>query len=111
MEQTGSFAWQALIFFFEEEFADVIFFVANGNRSEEAVSAYHRALQESPGLVRSRYNLGISCINLKVRLLVRPLLFGNMDRFSGLLGGLPALPDCLAVSVGGDARRPTYCEG
>ena len=40
--------------------------LANGNKSEEAVNAYHNALRISPGFVRARYNLGISCINLKV---------------------------------------------
>ncbi|UYV67713.1 PEX5 [Cordylochernes scorpioides] len=38
--------------------------LANGRRSEEAVTAYHRALELSPGFIRSRFNLGISCINL-----------------------------------------------
>lgn len=38
--------------------------LANGNRSEEAVAAYHKALQYLPGFTRSRYNLGVSCINL-----------------------------------------------
>ena len=38
--------------------------LANGNRSVEAVEAYHRALQLSPGYIRTRYNLGIACINL-----------------------------------------------
>lgn len=38
--------------------------LANGNRSEEAVHAYHQALELSPGFVRARYNLGISCVNL-----------------------------------------------
>jgi len=38
--------------------------LANGSRSEEAVSAYTRALELSPGFIRSRFNLGISCINL-----------------------------------------------
>ncbi|XP_074654789.1 peroxisomal targeting signal 1 receptor-like [Tubulanus polymorphus] len=40
--------------------------LANGNRSDEAISAYHRALEISPGFIRSRYNLGIACINLGV---------------------------------------------
>jgi len=39
--------------------------LANGDRSEEAVAAYHTALRFSPGNVRSRYNLGVACINLK----------------------------------------------
>ncbi|XP_077998859.1 peroxisomal targeting signal 1 receptor-like [Glandiceps talaboti] len=38
--------------------------LANGNRSEEAVSAYHQSLELRPGFIRARYNLGISCINL-----------------------------------------------
>ncbi|KAE8743295.1 peroxisomal targeting signal 1 receptor [Frankliniella occidentalis] len=38
--------------------------LANGNRSEEAVDAYHNALQLFPGFVRARYNLGITCVNL-----------------------------------------------
>ncbi|KAF4524527.1 hypothetical protein B566_EDAN002799 [Ephemera danica] len=38
--------------------------LANGNRSEEAVEAYHRALELSPGFIRARYNVGITCVNL-----------------------------------------------
>ncbi|CAN7986346.1 unnamed protein product [Ixodes hexagonus] len=38
--------------------------LANGSRSEEAVDAYRQALLLSPGFIRSRFNLGISCINL-----------------------------------------------
>uniref|UniRef100_A0A8C8RE59 PEX5-related protein n=1 Tax=Pelusios castaneus TaxID=367368 RepID=A0A8C8RE59_9SAUR len=38
--------------------------LANGDRSGEAVEAYTRALEIQPGFIRSRYNLGISCINL-----------------------------------------------
>ncbi|XP_049270481.1 peroxisomal targeting signal 1 receptor isoform X2 [Rhipicephalus sanguineus] len=38
--------------------------LANGSRSEEAVDAYRQALHLSPGFIRSRFNLGISCINL-----------------------------------------------
>ncbi|XP_064384222.1 peroxisomal targeting signal 1 receptor-like isoform X2 [Halichondria panicea] len=38
--------------------------LANGNRSEEAVAAYRKALEIIPGFTRCRYNLGVSCINL-----------------------------------------------
>ena len=38
--------------------------LANGGRSEEAVDAYHHALEITPGYIRTRYNLGIACINL-----------------------------------------------
>lgn len=38
--------------------------LANGNKSEAAVSAYRQALKLSPGFCRSRFNLAISCVNL-----------------------------------------------
>ncbi|XP_077054893.1 PEX5-related protein isoform X2 [Siphateles boraxobius] len=38
--------------------------LANGDRSEEAVEAYNKALELQPGFIRSRYNLGISFINM-----------------------------------------------
>lgn len=38
--------------------------MANGGQSEKAVDAYYHALTLSPGFVRARYNLGISCFNL-----------------------------------------------
>jgi peroxin-5 len=39
--------------------------LANGNKSDEAIHAYRQALEKAPGFTRCRYNLGISCINLK----------------------------------------------
>lgn len=39
--------------------------LANGSKSEEAVEAYHRALNLEPGFIRARYNVGIICINLR----------------------------------------------
>ncbi|KAK6465902.1 hypothetical protein DFJ63DRAFT_282383 [Scheffersomyces coipomensis] len=39
--------------------------LANSNRSEQAVDAYFKALQLKPTFVRARYNLGVSCINIK----------------------------------------------
>ena len=41
-----------------------ILFVANGGRSEEAIESYYKALELSPGFIRARYNLAVSCINL-----------------------------------------------
>nr|CAH7756608.1 unnamed protein product [Callosobruchus chinensis] len=38
--------------------------LANGSRPEEAVNAYHHALNIAPGFIRARYNVGITCINL-----------------------------------------------
>ena len=38
--------------------------LANGGKSAEAVGAYRRALELSPGFIRTRYNLGIACVNL-----------------------------------------------
>ena len=41
-----------------------ILFVANGGRSEESIESYYKALELSPGFIRARYNLAVSCINL-----------------------------------------------
>lgn len=38
--------------------------LANSNRSEEAIQAYHRALQLKPSFVRARYNLAVSSMNI-----------------------------------------------
>ncbi|POS85238.1 hypothetical protein EPUL_002043 [Erysiphe pulchra] len=38
--------------------------LANSGRSEEAISAYEKALIIRPNFVRARYNLGVSCINV-----------------------------------------------
>lgn len=38
--------------------------LANSNRSEDAVAAYHQALYLKPSFVRARYNLAISSINI-----------------------------------------------
>ena len=38
--------------------------LANSGRSEDAITAYERALQNNPNFVRARYNLGVSCINI-----------------------------------------------
>ncbi|CAG4988539.1 unnamed protein product [Parnassius apollo] len=40
--------------------------LANSNRSEEAVNAYHEALNIEPGFIRARYNVGVTCMNLGV---------------------------------------------
>jgi peroxin-5 len=39
--------------------------LANGGRAEEALPYYYRALEINPAYIRARFNLGISCINLK----------------------------------------------
>jgi peroxin-5 len=38
--------------------------LANSGKSEEAIEAYHHALDIKPTFVRARYNLGVSCINI-----------------------------------------------
>ncbi|KIL65954.1 hypothetical protein M378DRAFT_76152 [Amanita muscaria Koide BX008] len=39
--------------------------MANSGRAEEALEYYYKALELNPGYIRARYNLGISCINLR----------------------------------------------
>ncbi|CAE6430898.1 unnamed protein product [Rhizoctonia solani] len=39
--------------------------LANSGSPEEAVPFYYKALELNPGYIRARYNLGISCINLR----------------------------------------------
>ncbi|KAF8160800.1 hypothetical protein B0H34DRAFT_698115 [Crassisporium funariophilum] len=39
--------------------------MANSGRAEEALEYYYRALELNPGYIRARFNLGISCINLR----------------------------------------------
>ncbi|CAO3592745.1 unnamed protein product [Absidia cylindrospora] len=38
--------------------------LANNGRSEDAIEAYHKALELCPSFVRARYNLGVSCLNI-----------------------------------------------
>lgn len=38
--------------------------LANSDKSELAVEAYHEALNLEPGFIRARYNVGITCMNL-----------------------------------------------
>ncbi|CAF9920753.1 MAG: hypothetical protein GOMPHAMPRED_002128 [Gomphillus americanus] len=38
--------------------------LANSGRSEDAITAYERALTFNANFVRARYNLGVSCINI-----------------------------------------------
>ncbi|OAL37453.1 hypothetical protein AYO20_03302 [Fonsecaea nubica] len=38
--------------------------LANSGRSEDAITAYCKALEVNPNFVRARYNLGVSCINI-----------------------------------------------
>ncbi|KAF8200672.1 hypothetical protein BJ912DRAFT_1122391 [Pholiota molesta] len=39
--------------------------MANSGRAEEALDYYYRALELNPAYIRARFNLGISCINLR----------------------------------------------
>lgn len=38
--------------------------LANSNRSEDSIQAYHKALELKPSFVRARYNLAVSCLNI-----------------------------------------------
>lgn len=49
--------------------------LANSGRAAEALDYYYRALELNPSYIRARYNLGISCVNLKVSFF---LFFGIM---------------------------------
>lgn len=39
--------------------------MANSGKPQEAIEYYYRALQLNPAYIRARFNLGISCINLR----------------------------------------------
>ncbi|PCH43796.1 TPR-like protein [Wolfiporia cocos MD-104 SS10] len=39
--------------------------MANSGQPEQALQYYYRALELNPGYIRARYNLGISCINMR----------------------------------------------
>jgi len=39
--------------------------LANSGNAEEAIQFYYRALELNPSYIRARFNLGISCINLR----------------------------------------------
>ncbi|CAG8719445.1 15515_t:CDS:2 [Acaulospora morrowiae] len=39
--------------------------LANSGRSEDAIEAYYKALELKPTYVRARFNLGVSCLNIK----------------------------------------------
>jgi len=39
--------------------------MANNGQAEEALQYYYRALELNPAYIRARFNLGISCINLR----------------------------------------------
>ena len=49
--------------------------LANSGHADEALQYYYRALELNPAYIRARFNLGISCINMKVCSLLRLLLF------------------------------------
>ncbi len=38
--------------------------LANGGKPEEAIAAYHKALELRPTFTRAIYNLSVSCLNL-----------------------------------------------
>ncbi len=40
--------------------------MANSGSAEEALQYYYRALELNPVYIRARFNLGISCINMRV---------------------------------------------
>jgi len=39
--------------------------ISNSGRADEALQYYYRALELNPAYIRARFNLGISCINLR----------------------------------------------
>lgn len=40
--------------------------MANSGHAGDALQYYYRALELNPGYIRARFNLGISCVNLRV---------------------------------------------
>lgn len=48
--------------------------LANSGNAQDALGYYYRALELNPSYIRARFNLGISCVNLKVRFPILPPL-------------------------------------
>ena len=79
--------------------------LANSGRSEDAIAAYGRALEDNPNFVRARYNLGVSCINIGCYPEAASHLLGALELHKVV--GQEGLDKAREIVNDGDPDRPS----
>jgi peroxin-5 len=83
--------------------------LANSGRSEDAISAYEKALALRPNFVRARYNLGVSCINIGCQEAAAGHLLAALNMHKDVeKGGLDKAREILGGGAASDETIQTF---